>query len=97
VFNHHYFSQVVEVDHHPGQDPCARQPMQGIANGVSTPNQKIRENPSRLVMFGVNDELELNHGFQNDPGLSFPVHPRKRMTARVTCFPMFSLNFPIFF
>ena len=43
--------QVVEVDHHQGQDPCARQLFCNwhMAKGESTPNQKIRENPSCLV------------------------------------------------
>lgn len=100
--------QVVEVDHHQGQDPCARQDffLQGknrcvdwhaynchIAKGESTPNQEIRENPENVwCEWWVWVEAWIPQW----PWLSFPVHPEKRMTARVKCFPMFSLNFPIF-
>ena len=64
-----------------------------IAKGESTPNQKIRENPSRLVWM-------MSLSWSMDSWMTLGYHSwytsSKIMTARVKCFPMFSLNFPIF-
>ena len=50
-----------------------------------------------LVMFGVNDEFELKHGFLNDHGLSFLVHPRKENDSKSQVFSNVFLEFPDIF